>query len=210
MMKLYTARVCPFAQRARLALREKGQPYETIEIDLGSMPEWYKQKSPNQKVPLLELEDGRLLWESAVIAEYVDEALKGPALMPADPFLKAEIRIWLSKVGDGLIPRFYQTLRGQEEPEGLQAILQELESHDWRGGPFWLGQNLTLADIFIFPWFERWPILAHYRGLPWEAAKHPKLTRWKDEMHRRPSVTEDACTPEFFIENYAAYADGRR
>lgn len=209
-MKLYTARVCPFAQRARLALREKGQPYETIEISLAPMPEWYKEKSPNQKVPLLELPDGRLIWESAVIAEYAEEACNGPALMPEDPVQRAYIRLWLAKAGDGLIPRFYNLLKGNEDAAPLQALLRELEDHDWHGGPFWLGKELTLADVFLFPWFERWPVLEHYRGLKWDPQQHPQLTRWKDEMHRRPSVTEDACTPEFFIENYAPYADGRR
>jgi len=210
MLKLYTARICPFAQRARLALREKGHPYETIEIDLGSMPAWYRQKSPNQKVPLLELEDGRLIWESAVIAEYAEEALSGPRLMPEDPVKRAEIRLWLSRIGETLIPRFYNLLKGKEDAEGLLAVLQDLEEHDWQGGPFWLGPQLTMADILIFPWFERWPVLEHYRGLNWDPAAHPHLTRWKEEMHKRPSVTEDACTREFFIEMYAPYADGRR
>ena len=209
-MKLYNARVCPFAQRARLALREKGQPYENIEIDLAEMPEWYKRKSPNGKVPLLELDDGRLVWESAVVAEFVDEACPGPHLMPTDPVQRAYVRIWQSRLGDTLIPRFYGLLRGKEDAEPMKAVLTELEGHDWQGGPFWLGAQLSLADVLIFPWFERWPVLEHYRQLTWDRGRHPHLSAWRDEMLKRPSVTDDACTPAFFIEMYSEYAAGKR
>ena len=72
LITLYDAARCPYCARARIVLAEKGIPYETVEIDLSDRPAWLFEKNPVGKVPVLE-EDGWVLPESAVIAEYLNE-----------------------------------------------------------------------------------------------------------------------------------------
>lgn len=52
-IELFSARVCPFAHRSRLALMEKHLPFTLIEIDLRNKPDWYSQLNPAGAVPTL-------------------------------------------------------------------------------------------------------------------------------------------------------------
>lgn len=90
---VYTAKVCPYAQRALLALDEAGVPYQPYEIDLLNKPEWYESKvNAASKVPVLVLDPGSdkqvNLPESLVIAEYVaeqyEEKMGEQALLPKE------------------------------------------------------------------------------------------------------------------------------
>lgn len=191
MPKLYTNRLCPFAHRVRLALREKGIAYLPVEIDLKEMPEWYRALSPNQKVPLLELDDGRLIWESAVINEYLEEAYPTPALLPEDAFQRSRARLAVEQVGSTLLPAFYGVLRLGEDAGKLHAALDTLEAHDWQDGPYWVGKQLTLADLNIYPWFERLEL-----ALRLDESRWPKLARWNRTLAERKAVIAEATSLE--------------
>jgi glutathione S-transferase len=68
----YTSKICPYAQRAAIALKEVGAEYERVEIDLFNKPSWYKDINPDQKVPALNTE-GQNVAESLVIIEYIND-----------------------------------------------------------------------------------------------------------------------------------------
>lgn len=68
--------------------------HEVVNIHLKSKPDWYLAKIPTGKVPLL-VQDDKMLWESLVIADYLEEVGPGPKLWPEDPYLKARGRIAL-------------------------------------------------------------------------------------------------------------------
>jgi glutathione S-transferase len=75
-----------------------------VYINLKEKPEWIFEKNPGGKVPTLELRNGKILYESLVVADYLDEVYPGPTLTPADPFQKASDRILIenfSKVCPG-------------------------------------------------------------------------------------------------------------
>src|SRR5690606_4322051 len=82
-----------------IALREKAVPFERRHVDLEAKPDWFLALSPLRKVPLLVVhqEDGAetVLFESAVICEYLEETQPGPALHPADPLKRAQHRGWM-------------------------------------------------------------------------------------------------------------------
>ena len=96
--KLISFKLCPFVQRSIITLLEKGVGYEIEHIDLSNKPQWFLDISPFGKVPVLKVGDGEgdetVLFESAVINEYIDEVTEG-SLLPADALKKAHARAWI-------------------------------------------------------------------------------------------------------------------
>jgi len=62
-------------------------------INLKEKPEWLLEKSPGGKVPSVEIDDGRIVYESLIIADYFDDAFAEPNLHSKDPVSKAVDRI---------------------------------------------------------------------------------------------------------------------
>ncbi|MGG6499047.1 UNVERIFIED_CONTAM: glutathione S-transferase family protein, partial [Bacteroidetes bacterium 56_B9] len=75
-------KLCPYVQRAVIALTEKGVPFERIDIDLDNKPDWFLAVSPLGKTPVLLVGD-QPIFESAVILEYLEDTQPKP-LHPAD------------------------------------------------------------------------------------------------------------------------------
>src|SRR3954453_12921316 len=97
-LKLVSHKLCPYVQRAAIALIEKGVPFERIDIDLAAKPDWFKAISPLGKVPLLRVTTGHgetVLFESNVICEYIEETQPGAKLHPDDPLQRAQHRAWM-------------------------------------------------------------------------------------------------------------------
>src|ERR1700752_3164729 len=92
-LKLISHKLCPYVQRAVIALTEKGVPFERIDIDLANKPDWFLKLSPLGKTPVLVVGD-KAIFESAVILEYLEETQARP-LHPADALDRAENRGWI-------------------------------------------------------------------------------------------------------------------
>lgn len=140
---------CPFAWRARLAAAEKGVSFAWIPFD-AETPDPRAQKNPAKRSPLLIHGDVQVT-ESAVIAQYIDEAFPGPALMPAKPAPRAQARIDIAELAKleadtrpGTVPT----------PEVRARIGQAYELLDKKlaDGRSWLGgETPNLADLLIWP-----------------------------------------------------------
>src|SRR5258708_20095944 len=98
-LTLISHKLCPYVQRAVIALLEKGVPFERIDIDLANKPDWFLKISPLGKVPVLVVtgDDGSevALFESNVICEYIEETQGGAKLHPQDPLQRAQHRAWM-------------------------------------------------------------------------------------------------------------------
>src|SRR5712671_4259106 len=92
-LKLISHKLCPYVQRAVIALTEKGVAFERVDIDLANKPDWFLAISPLGKTPVLLVGDTSI-FESAVILEYLEETQPKP-LHPADPLARAEHRAWI-------------------------------------------------------------------------------------------------------------------
>ena len=103
MLVLHHAWRSSASRRVRLCLAEKGLKFESVLIDLAKQehhtPEYLKL-NPNGVIPLLVLDDGRSLYESGTICEYLDESHPEPPLRPADPYGRAEMRNWIRHVDE--------------------------------------------------------------------------------------------------------------
>ena len=115
--ELVSHHLCPYVQRAAIVLTEKGVSFKRTLIDLDNKPDWFKAISPLGKVPLLKvtLDDGEtvVLFESAVICEYLEETLPNP-LHPADPLTRAQHRGWM-EFGSAILADIwgYETAQGR-------------------------------------------------------------------------------------------------
>jgi glutathione S-transferase len=67
-LTLISHHLCPYVQRAAIALRENDIPFERRNIDLANKPDWFLKLSPLGKVPVLVVNDDAVLFESSVIA----------------------------------------------------------------------------------------------------------------------------------------------
>src|ERR1700716_4669276 len=92
-LKLISHKLCPYVQRAVIALTEKGVAFERIDIDLANKPDWFLKISPLGKTPVLQVSD-TAIFESAVILEYLEETQPKP-LHPGEPLKGAEHRAWI-------------------------------------------------------------------------------------------------------------------
>lgn len=210
---LYSADVCPFAQRVRMMLLEKGVEFTTRPVDLDAPDPEFLAVSPHARVPLL-VHGGERVWESSVINEYLEEVFDGPALLPAEPARRARVRNWVVFADTQFVPWFYKLLL-QQDPSVQAAygdrMLDSLKFMEQglaeSGGPYWMGPAPSLADLAFYPFFERFCVLNHYRNyhLP---ASCPRLQGWIEAMRRRDSVRRTGNGVSFYIQRYARYADG--
>jgi glutathione S-transferase len=103
-LRLYHGSTSVCAIKARITLAEKGLAWDSELLDLQRgdqhRPEYLKL-NPNAVVPTL-VHDGRVLIESTLIIEYLDEAFPRPPLMPQDAYLRAQARLWMKKIDDYL------------------------------------------------------------------------------------------------------------
>ena len=184
MLTLYDAPRCPYCARVRIVLAEKQIPYEAVEIDLSDRPAWLYEKNPAGKVPVVE-EDGWVLAESAVIAEYLEERYPEPALLPADPAARAVARLLVFRFDD-LSDPYYAFRRGEDgaaeafahELEHLDALLTQM--------PFLTGCAYGLADVDYVPWVIRARDLLGFSLEP-----YPALAAWVEQLAERPAIAAE-------------------
>ncbi|MBD2498000.1 glutathione S-transferase family protein [Nostoc sp. FACHB-280] len=210
-LQLYFAKASTFSQRTRVVLLEKKIDFTPVEIDLQNKPSDFTQVSRYGKVPAIKHGDVEL-YESAVINEYLEEVFPEPALLPDDPTKKAIARIWIDYANTRFVPAFNKFLRGkdaQEQEQGRKEFVEALLYIEQEGlgklsgnGPYWLGEQFSLVDISFYPWFERLPVLEHFRKftLP---AETPRLLQWWNAVESRESVQAVANPVSFYLERFA-------
>jgi glutathione S-transferase len=207
-IELFTAELCPFAMRVRLALAEKDVPAREIEIDPRNKPDWFLKIAPHGQVPLLR-HDGKLVWESPVICEYLDEAFPMRRLLPQACYERAEARMWIA-FADARLYASTRRLLYSTDPVLRASILAELadalrvlESRTpafCKERPYLLGAKVTLADLALYPWFEQAAVLERYFGF--QISEYRGLAVWQEAIALRDSAKAIGKPPGFYLEAY--------
>jgi glutathione S-transferase len=200
-LRLISFPLCPYVQRAAILLLEKGVEFERVDIDLANKPDWFLKLSPLGKVPVLVVEqDGKeqVLFESAVIAEYLDEVLE-PRLHPAEPLEKARHRAWIEFASATLadIYGFYTTPDRETfeaKRDAIAAKFERLEAQLGQG-PFFAGQQFSIVDAAFAPAFRYFDLFDRLTDHKLFEGK-PKLAAWRQALAKRPSV-RDAVVADF-------------
>lgn len=196
--------ICPFVERSRIVLEEKGLDYELTFIDLSDKPDWFLDISPRGKVPVLQV-DGRPIFESAVINEYLEEAFPEHSLFPNDPVQKAQARSWIVYANDVAMAPFAELTYSAETREDIEQARTELrevfEKLDAelaeRGTDYFMGEDFGLVDAMYAPIWSRMDVLdslghADLReGLPnWNAYGQRLLDRPSCKAARAENLIE--------------------
>ncbi|HET7754816.1 MAG TPA: glutathione S-transferase family protein [Anaeromyxobacteraceae bacterium] len=198
-LKLVSFDICPYVERSRIVLLEKGLPHEIEFIELSNKPAWFLEISPMGRVPVL-LVDDRPVFESMVINELVNELEPEPAMFPRDPVARAEARGWIVYSNDVVMPAGSAAMLaiagGASDDEvakrlgALRDALGKLEAQLARaGGPFFLGRDFSLVDASYAPFFRRWRMAERWGSSDARLlASSPKVSAWVEAMLARPSV----------------------
>ncbi len=196
-LKLISHKLCPYVQRAVIALTEKGVGFERIDIDLANKPDWFLAISPLGRTPLLVVGDVPI-FESAVILEYLEETEPKP-LHPADPLRRAEHRGWI-EFGSAVLNDI-AGLYGAPSDVAFQAKTAQLEQRFARleahvvAAPWFDGDNFSLVDAVFGPVFRYFDVFDEIGDFGILAGK-PKLARWRKSLSERPSV-RTAVGPDY-------------
>lgn len=211
-LTLISHHLCPYVQRAVIALHEKGVPFERVYIDLDDKPDWFRAASPRGKVPVLKTADNAILFESSVICEYLEDTQPGP-LHPQDPLERARHRAWM-EFGSAILGDIwgFETARDAATVQRKAGDLKD--KFTWvednlANGPWFAGERFSLVDaVFgpVFRYFDVFDTIVDYGIL----ADAPKVRAWRRALADRPSVRE-AVTPDYpdrlrgFLEARDAY-----
>ena len=159
--------------------------------------------------------NGAVIFESAVINEYLEEVFPERPLLPSDPVRRAQARIWIDFANVRFTPHVYKLMLAQDaEAQAVQAELLTnalyMMEHEGLGklgdGSYWMGDDISLVDLTFLPHMQRLGVLAHYRDfhIPDECVL---LKSWLQLMDRRPSVSAGSASLDVLIENWRKYAE---
>lgn len=188
---LISHHLCPYVQRSLITLAEKRIPHQRRYVDLGNKPQWFLELSPLGKVPVLQVNGEEVVFESAVICEFLDEVTPG-SLHPSNPLAKARHRAWI-EFGSQLlndIARLYNA--GSEATfndcvEVISGKLLRLEPEIQ--GPWFSGDRFSLIDAAYGPIFRYFDTLDSY--LPFDIFQDcPAAQAWRKALAGRPTVRD--------------------
>jgi glutathione S-transferase/RNA polymerase-associated protein len=194
-MKLYDHPISPYAMKVRMILSEKGIDVERHEVHTHAQAEELRKLNPRAEVPAL-VDGNAIIFDSKVIAEYIEETHPEPPLLPKDPALRAQCRV-LELVADTEVDaavlalslfKFFRPAMAESHPEQCRqaeagvrahfaAFERRLEGRDYLLGDF------SRADLALAPHVGAAGFLGVAPG-----DDTPQLAAWQARMNERESV----------------------
>ncbi|MCJ8340000.1 MAG: glutathione S-transferase family protein [Pseudomonadales bacterium] len=182
--------LCPYVQRAIIALTEQRIEFKRIDIDLANKPAWFKKLSPLGKVPALLIDEKTVLFESNVIVEYIND-ISGSSLLATDPLARARERAWI-EFASATLNNIGQLYNAKTEVEYLHAY--SLLESKWcaleknlSGSTFFNGEHFSLVDAAfapVFRYFDAFENFSEFKFL----SLCTQTASWRKNLALRPSV----------------------
>lgn len=196
MMRLYGSFTSPYVRKVRVLAREKDLHIELIAVDTSQPNNPAAALNPLGKVPVLEREDGSVLFDSPVIVEYLD-SLRDTALIPEAGEWRWQALRWAA-LADGMMDATVARLIESRRPPSSQSAdtlkkqehkianaiayaERELDGREWA-----VANRLTLADLALAVALE----YVDFRHSPEWRKRHARLAAWLETMGNRPSLGE--------------------
>jgi RNA polymerase-associated protein len=194
MMTLYSGTTCPFSQRCRIVLFEKGMDFQVVDIDLFDKPEDLAVMNPYNRTPVL-VERDLILYESNIINEYIDDRFPHPQLMPADPVMRARARLFLFRFEDELFSNIEALERGtQKQADKARGLIRDSLTQIapvFAHQKYMLGDEFSMLDVAIAPLLWRldfYGIQLLRQGAP--------LMKYAERLFSRPAYIEALTASE--------------
>jgi glutathione S-transferase len=201
MMKLLGSDNSPYVRKVRMVFEEKSIPYEYVLASPSNPASGVADANPLSKIPTLILDNGKGLYDSSVIVEYLDGVSPAPRLIPDGFAERIEVKRW-EALGDGIADATVEVAHDRRRPEaqrvgdekqlkkiaaGLKAMASDLGTR-----AFCHGEAYTLADIVCgvaLGYIDR--VLPE---LQWRNT-YPELKRHAERLAARPSFIKTQPSP---------------
>jgi len=194
MMTLYSGTTCPFSQRCRIVLFEKGMDFQIIDVDLFNKPEDLAVMNPYNRTPVL-VERDLILYESNIINEYIDDRFPHPQLMPADPVMRARARLFLFRFENELFLNIDAIDSGtQKQADKARVAVRDNLTQIapvFVKQKYMLGEEFSMLDVAIAPLL--WRLDFYGIQLPKQAAP---LMKYAERLFSRPAFIEALTASE--------------
>jgi glutathione S-transferase len=198
-MRLYSLPLSPYAARVRGAVYAKKLDVEIVPPPADRASAEFRALNPAGRIPILILDDGTALPESAVIVEYLEDAFPTPPLRPRSAKEQARVRL-ITVVADlyvmqVLLPIFYLLDAGSQDEaaiaagfDKLDAGLAHLESL-LRPGAYAHGDHATTADVWLTP--VRFAIegMIGFAKRPDLLDRYPAIAAYADVIRQDPALS---------------------
>ncbi|MDA8415588.1 MAG: glutathione S-transferase N-terminal domain-containing protein [Betaproteobacteria bacterium] len=196
MMTLYSGTTCPFSQRSRIVLYEKGMDFQIIDVDVFNLPEDISLMNPYNRLPVL-VERELILHESNIINEYIDERFPHPQLMPAEPVMRSRARLFLFRFETELFTHVSTLESTSSNKASIDKARMAIRDNLLQIVPvfakqkYMLGEDFTMLDVAIAPLLWR---LEHYQiQLPKQASP---LLKYAERLFSRPAYIDSLSPAE--------------
>ncbi|GKY90840.1 hypothetical protein MPSEU_000056800 [Mayamaea pseudoterrestris] len=185
-IRLITNKMCPYAQKAWIALEASDTPFQLEEIPLygtNGKPEWFRKLNPAGTVPVFVANDGDLIIPDS---DLILDAFEDDSNLGSIPLFNSEnqsqIQQWRSTVNKNLIPIGKNSvLSGRSMSNELQKVLEELNA--MVVGPYLAGNLITTADCHAFPFL--WRLNDEYR-----LDDYPSLQQWLNKCSKEQAFSK--------------------
>jgi glutathione S-transferase len=207
--------LCPYVQRAAIGLAEKGIACERRYIDPAAKPDWFRAISPLGKVPLLLVRDRNgketVIFESAVICEYLEETLTRARLHPQDPLERAKHRGWI-EFGSSILADIWGLETATDAgayQKARQALIEKFVRIETAlvTGPYFAGEMFSMVGAVFGPIFRYFDVFDTIVDMG-AFAQTEKVRAWRKALMQRPSVAN--AVPTDYADRLRAFLAERR
>lgn len=214
----YHIPVCPFCQRLEILLSlhglEDAVRFQVMDITQPRPPWFLELTGGTTAMPVLDLGGGRVLKESLILLQYVDEAIAPRSLARADAYERAVERMMIAREGAFTLAG-YRMLMNRDRDRAAALRQAVLDEHAWldaflrRHNPdgTWLFDTFGLAEVVFTPMFMRFWFLEYYEdfALP-DDGRYDRVARWREACLAHPAAQQ--VTRREIVTLYYDYAVG--
>ncbi|MFZ6820065.1 glutathione S-transferase family protein [Undibacterium sp. Ji22W] len=215
---VYHIPVCPFCQRLEILLELKGRRHEVefvvVDITKPRDPSLLQKTRGTTALPVLETADGKIIKESMVIMQYLEDLFAVPAIAQGDPYRRA-IENMLSKLEGDFCTQGYVYVMNQD-PARRQTLNDNMLKQYAKLNDFLLEHSLNgtflfeefgWAETVFTPFFMRFWFLEYYEDfeLP-DAQSFARVRLWRDACLAHPAAQQ--TSKEEIVKLYYDYAKG--
>lgn len=189
-MTLFSSKNNIYSHQVRIVLAEKGVPYETENVEPGTISEDLMELNPRGNIPTL-VDRDLVLFNSRIIMEYLDERFPHPPLMSVYPVARGECRLTIHRIQEDWYSLIDTVDQDPESDEAKKALNQLREEFLALGGvfaskPYFLSDDFSLLDCYIAPLLWR----MHNLGVEFSGAGSKAIKGYMTRIFQRDSFVQ--------------------